>query len=229
MSVQYLALILMGVIAVSSTGSSGKVSLSRRIVGAAISLPLVVGTIPLSNEGFRCSRFMSGLVSKSAVAADVNPEAIGVRRVMEEPAMAPAAPRKKAVKLASGVEYFDAVEGTGKTAEEGKTVQFQWVLRRSNGYFVDSSDNYGGEGGEPFIYKVGNTQKIIPGLDEGIRGMKVGGVRKLNTPANVAFVAGGVGDGKPGPMPAGFGPRRQILTRISTETWYWEIKLLKVK
>ena len=82
--------------------------------------------------------------------------------------------------------------------------------------------------GEPFIYKVGNTAKIIPGLDEGIRGMKVGGVRKLNTPANTAFVAG-VGDGQPGPMPAGFGPRRQILTRIGTETWYWEIKLLKVK
>lgn len=201
-------LVLLGVLGVDAARLT---SVSRRIVGAGLSLPLLLG-VPSNGGAF----------------ADVNPEAIGVRRVMEEPAMAPAAPRKKVVKLESGVEYFDAVEGTGKAAEEGKTVQFQWVLRRSNGYFVDSSDNYGGEGGEPFIYKVGNTAKIIPGLDEGIRGMKVGGVRKLNTPANTAFVAG-VGDGQPGPMPAGFGPRRQILTRIGTETWYWEIKLLKVK
>jgi len=60
-------------------------------------------------------------------------------------------------------------------AEVGKTVQFQWVLRRSNGYFVDASSNYDNE---PFIYKVGNTKKVVPGLDEAIRGMKVGGVRR---------------------------------------------------
>ena len=207
------ALVVVLAVMVACSNALQLAPLSKRAVGVALSVPLLLG-VPAIDGG--------------ALAADVNPEAIGVRRVMEEPAMAPAAPRKKAVKLSSGVEYFDAVEGTGKTAEEGKTVQFQWVLRRSNGYFVDSSDNYGGEGGEPYIYKVGNTAKVIPGLDEGIRGMKVGGVRKLNTPAKVAFVAG-VGDGKPGPMPAGFGPRRQILTRIDTETWYWEIKLVKVK
>jgi hypothetical protein len=169
-----------------------------------------------------------------ALAADkTDPDALDVRRVMQEPVnLAPAAPRKQVVKLPSGVNYFDAVEGSGKTAEEGKTVQFQWVLRRSNGYFVDSSDNYGttaAGGGEAFIYKVGNTKKVIPGLDEAIRGMKVGGVRKINTPAALSFLYGGVGDGKPGPMPAGYGPRRQILTRIDSETWYWEVKLTKVK
>ena len=207
---------------------SWKQSPQRTIVTTSLSLPLLLG-IPMSQErGITYISLPAEMVGVRAVAADVNPEAIGVRRVMEEPTMAPVAPREKSVKLPSGVEYFDAVIGSGKTAEEGKTVQFEWVLRRSNGYFVDSSDNYGGEGGEPFIYKVGNTLKVIPGLDEGIRGMRVGGVRKLNTPANTAFVAG-VGDGKPGPMPAGFGPRRQILTRIGTETWYWEVKLLKVK
>jgi hypothetical protein len=155
--------------------------------------------------------------------AATNPDAIDVRRVDQEPAMAPQAPRKKVETLSSGVQYFDAVEGTGKEAARGNSVQFEWVLRRSNGYFVDSSDNYG----EPFIYKVGNTEKVISGLDEAIQGMKAGGVRKINTPAKVAFRE--VGDGKPGPMPSGFGPRRQILTRIDNETWYWEIKLKKVK
>ena len=58
--------------------------------------------------------------------------------------------------------------------------------------------------------------------------MKQGGIRRLNIPANMAFVEG-VGDGKPGPIPSGFGPRRQILTRIDRETWYFEIKMIKVK
>ena len=162
------------------------------------------------------------LIPTIALAA-TNPDAIDVKRVDQEPAMAPQAPRKKVETLPDGVQYFDAVEGTGKEAGEGNSVQFEWVLRRSNGYFVDSSNNYG----EPFIYKIGNTDKVIPGLDEAIRGMKVGGVRKINTPAKVAFRE--VGDGMPGPMPSGFGPRRQILTRLDNETWYWEIKLRKVK
>lgn len=103
-------------------------------------------------------------------------------------------------------------------------MQFQWVLRRSNGYFVDSSANYNNE---PFIYRVGNTKKIIKGLDEGIRGMKVGGVRRINVPAALAFI--GVDDDQPGPLPRDFGPKRQILTRIDRETWYFEIRLTKIK
>jgi len=160
-----------------------------------------------------------------SVALDPNPEALEMRRVSQQPAGAPEPPAtRKSIKLDSGVQYFDYVIGEGAEVQEGKTVQFQWVLRRSNGYFVDASSNYGDE---PFIYKVGNTKKVIKGVDEGIRGMKVGGVRRMNIPPNVGFI--GVGDEKPGPMPAGFGPRRQIETRIDKEVWYFEIKVLKVR
>ena len=114
-----------------------------------------------------------------------------------------------------------------KDANEGKTVQFQWVLRRSNGYFVDASSNYGEAPGEPFIYKVGNLKKVIKGLDEGIRGMRVGGVRRMSIPPQLAYQA--VDDAAPGPMPASFGPRRQIITRLGKETWYLEIALTLVK
>jgi FKBP-type peptidyl-prolyl cis-trans isomerase len=160
-----------------------------------------------------------------SAALEKNPEALELRRVMQQPAGAPEAVKKTAVKLPSGVTYFDYVDGEGAEVQEGKTVQFQWVLRRSNGYFVDASSNYGDE---PFIYKVGNTKKVIKGVDEGIRGMRVGGVRRMNIPPNMAFVSG-VGDDKPGPMPAGFGPRRQIETRLDREVWYFEIKVLKVR
>jgi FKBP-type peptidyl-prolyl cis-trans isomerase len=162
----------------------------------------------------------------SSLALDQNPEALEMRRVSQQPAGAPEPPAtRKSIKLDSGVQYFDYVIGDGAEVQEGRTVQFQWVLRRSNGYFVDASSNYGDE---PFIYKVGNTKKVIKGVDEGIRGMKVGGVRRMNIPPLMAFVAG-VGDDKPGPMPAGFGPRRQIETRIDKEVWYFEIKVIKVR
>ena len=59
--------------------------------------------------------------------------------------------------------------------------------------------------------------------------MKVNGIRRMNIPASLAYQPGGVTDEAPGPVPSGFGPRRQILTRLPTETWYFEIKLLKVK
>ena len=151
--------------------------------------------------------------------------------------------QKKTISLLSGVKYYDEVVGDGPEANEGKSVQFQWVLRRSNGYFVDSSANYGSD---PFVYKVGNLNKVIKGVDEGIRGMKVGGIRRLAIPPSLAFVEGilsyyfnpliinakkfaGVENGKPGPLPLDFGPKRQILTRLDREVWYFEIKLTKVK
>jgi hypothetical protein len=156
-----------------------------------------------------------------------NPDAIEIRRVMEQPEIVSSMTepiKSKVVVLPSGVQYFDVKEGEGKQAEEGNSVQFQWVLRRSNGYFVDASSNYGNE---PFIYRVGNTKKVIKGLDEAIRGMRAGGVRRINIPPQVGFT--GVGDEFPGPMPSDFGPRRQILSRIDKEVWYFEIQLIKVK
>ena len=88
----------------------------------------------------------------------VNPEIIDVRRVNEEDSKNNA--DRAVVKLPDGVQYFDVKVGDGATADEGKSVQFQWVLRRSNGYFVDSSANYDNE---PFVYRVGNTKKVIKG------------------------------------------------------------------
>ena len=213
----------------SSTRTSAYVN-SRRVVRIAADMGKLIGStfiatsllqLPLTN--INTLPVSAGLPLVDGV--QVQPDNIDRRRVMEEPVGAPEQPKAKVVKLPSGVEYFDVKVGAGPAAEEGKTVQFQWVLRRSNGYFVDASSNYNNE---PFIYKVGNTKKVIKGVDEAIRGMQVGGVRRMNIPPGVAFTEG-VGDDKPGPMPAGFGPRRQILTRIDKEVWYFEIQLVKVK
>lgn len=79
------------------------------------------------------------------------------------------------------------------------------VLRKSNGYFVDSSEV---QNGVPFIFTVGD-KTAIAGLDEGIIGVKQGGTRRILIPPSLAYVSG-LDDGKPGPLPAGFGPKQQM-------------------
>ena len=48
-------------------------------------------------------------------------------------------PREAYEKLSSGVIYADIAVGNGESVKEGSRVNLQWVLRKSNGYFVDSS------------------------------------------------------------------------------------------
>lgn len=124
-------------------------------------------------------------------------------------------------KLPSGVQIVDIKVGKGEEATAGKIASFQWVLRRQNGYFVDSSAS---NNLDVFVYRIGDLNAAIAGFDEAIRGMHVGGIRRFTVPSNLAYTKG-VGDGKPGPMPASFGPRRQIDSRKDHETWYFEVSL----
>lgn len=105
-------------------------------------------------------------------------------------------PRESYKKLSSGVIYADISVGGGEEVKEGSKVNSQWVLRRSNGYFVDSSAV---SDSVPFIFKVGDPQGAIAGVDEGIRGMKVGGSRRILIPPSLAWTEG-VDEGKPGPL-----------------------------
>ncbi len=114
-------------------------------------------------------------------------------------------PREAYKKLPSGVVYADVRVGSGRVVGESSRVNLQWILRKGNGYFVDSSEV---QGGVPFIMNV-KKGDAIQCIDEGVIGMKQGGVRRLICPVNTAYV-GGVDDGNPGPLPAGFGPRQQI-------------------
>lgn len=96
-------------------------------------------------------------------------------------------PPESYVKLPSGVTYADLRVGNGEEAIVGKKANLQWVLRRSNGYYVEASKD---NDSVPFIFNVGDSKKAIAGLNEGIQGMKVGGVRRLLIPPSLAYVEG---------------------------------------
>ncbi|KAL3779591.1 hypothetical protein ACHAW5_005424 [Stephanodiscus triporus] len=140
-------------------------------------------------------------------------------------------PREAYKKLPSGVIYADISVGGGGVVTEGSRVNVQWVLRRSNGYFVDSSAV---SDSVPFIFEVGDPGGAIRGLDEGIRGMRAGGSRRILVPPSLAYVDG-VDDGKPGPIPAGFGPRQQmrrvmkVRRDVPGEYIFLEVKVTKVR
>lgn len=142
-------------------------------------------------------------------------------------------PREAYKKLSSGVVYADLRAGKGTAATtvgQGSKVNLQWVLRKSNGYFVDSSQV---QGSVPFIFTVGDGSAIA-GLDEGVRGMTEGSTRRILIPPSLAYVDG-VEDGKPGPLPAGFGPRQQIRrvqavrNDVPGEYLFLEIQVTKVR
>jgi hypothetical protein len=154
----------------------------------------------------------------------------GTAALAEDDKMAPV-PREAYKKLGSGVIYADLRPGSGDdAAKAGSRLNLQWVLRKSNGYFVDSSER---NDSVPFIFTVGDGNAIV-GLDEGVRGMKTGGVRRILIPPSLAYVKG-LEDDMPGPIPTGFGPRQQmrrvqnIRKDVPGEYIYLEVQLTRLR
>ncbi len=82
----------------------------------------------------------------------------------------------------SGLKYFDLVEGDGAVAEEGSEVTVNYTGWLTNNVKFDSSL----DGGQPFTFTLG-TGGVIPGWDEGVAGMKVGGKRQLVIPSELGY------------------------------------------
>lgn len=199
----------------------------------SVSTSLKSSTSSLNFNKIAKQSIFHALVISSSVGLSLGSPALALEPLPPVPEairmQSPPEAQSEVVRLPDGVEYYDVKLGdaNGPVAEEGKSVQFLWVLRRSNGYFVASSATE--SDGQPLIYRVGNRDRVIPGLDEGIRGMAVGGVRRISVPAAQAYVRG-VEAQAPGPVPADFGPRRQIQTRNPLgEVWKFEVKVTKIK
>ena len=137
-------------------------------------------------------------------------------------------------KLKSGVRYIDLKEGSGASASSGSRVSLQWVLRRSNGYFVTSSFGQVASGpdagilklsgmsapNDPFLFTVGSNA-ALPGLDEAVLGMKKGGVRRIVVPTRLSYTQ--PLKSSPGPVPEDYGARRQIereLAKMDPENFF---------
>jgi hypothetical protein len=83
---------------------------------------------------------------------------------------------------ASGLQYQDIEIGTGDAAQAGDQVQVHYTGWLSDGTQFDSSAN----SGTPFEFVLG-LGSVIQGWDEGLAGMRVGGIRNLIIPPELGY------------------------------------------
>src|SRR2546421_10041723 len=74
--------------------------------------------------------------------------------------------------------------GTGPAAKAGDNVSVHYTGTLTDGTKFDSSRDRG----QPLDFEIG-TPRIIKGWNEGIKGMKVGGRRKLTIPPDMGYGA----------------------------------------
>jgi FKBP-type peptidyl-prolyl cis-trans isomerase FkpA len=109
--------------------------------------------------------------------------------------------------MAQQLVIEDMKLGDGAEARAGQSVTVHYVGTLTDGKKFDSSRDRG----QGFSFKLGAGQ-VIKGWDQGVAGMKVGGLRKLTIPPELGY-----GDrGFPGAIP----PRSTLI---------FEVELLSVR
>lgn len=95
------------------------------------------------------------------------------------------------------LEEVEIVEGDGPEAKAGDEVTVQYV-----GVGYDSKEEFDSSWsrGEPSTF---DLDEVIPGWNQGIAGMKVGGRRELTIPANLAYGPAG--------SPPAIGPNETLI------------------
>jgi FKBP-type peptidyl-prolyl cis-trans isomerase len=80
------------------------------------------------------------------------------------------------------LQMEDLKVGTGPEAKSGHNVSVHYVGTLVDGKKFDSSRDRN----DPFEFKLG-AGMVIKGWDQGVAGMKVGGLRKLTIPAELGY------------------------------------------
>lgn len=109
--------------------------------------------------------------------------------------------------LPDGLQYGDITPGSGTQAGTKSSVVVEYTGWLQDGTSFDSSRK---PGRTPFAFQLG-TGSVIPGWDEGVAGIKVGGVRRLVIPPSLAY-----------------GPSGQPPTIPANATLTFDIELLAV-
>ena len=115
---------------------------------------------------------------------------------------------KPVVSSPATLSFKDDTVGTGAEAVKGKTVSTQYTLW----LYDDKAANFKGkqmETGSTSPFVVGSNA-VIPGFDQGVTGMKVGGKRTVLIPSSLGYGAAGRG-----PIPGNSGLVFEInLTKV---------------
>lgn len=111
------------------------------------------------------------------------------------------------VRTASGLQYADTEEGSGREARSGDRVSVHYTGWLENGTKFDSSLDRG----QPFEFVLG-AGRVIRGWEEGVQGMREGGRRRLVIPPEL-----------------GYGPRAVGGVIPANSTLVFEVQLLAIR
>ncbi len=90
------------------------------------------------------------------------------------------------VTTASGLQYTDLQIGKGLQPQRGDKLLIHYSGYLLNGLKFSSSNDSRLRDPLPFTFTLGSGE-VIPGLEEGIASMKVGGIRNLVIPPQLAY------------------------------------------
>lgn len=85
-----------------------------------------------------------------------------------------------------GLRWTDVKVGSGAAAVVGRPLTVRYTLWLGDGTRIDSTEDHG----HPFSFTLGQGE-VIKGLDHGVIGMRVGGIRWLTVSPDLAYGAGG--------------------------------------
>jgi len=108
--------------------------------------------------------------------------------------MGPVEPDEAWTTTGSGLKYLDTAMGDGEAPASGAVVTVGYTGWTMDGKVFDSGS---------ISFAVG-TGRVIPGWDEGILSMRVGGSRKLYVPSNLGYGSEGAGEAIPPDAPLFF-------------------------
>jgi peptidylprolyl isomerase len=168
--------------------------------------PLILAACALTLVGVGCSEKKSGLGEKQAQSTSATTQSTPPTATTGEPSSGAggasgreAADRSEpAIKVPAGpppkrLVVKDIIKGSGPTARAGSQLAVNYRgVSYSTGKTFDSSF-----GRQPFPFQLGAGQ-VIPGWDQGLEGMRVGGRRQLTVPAALAYGSRGGPGIKPG-------------------------------
>jgi FKBP-type peptidyl-prolyl cis-trans isomerase FkpA len=146
----------------------------------------------------------AALVVAGLTGCSAEPNEPAAAPEQEAPQPSAASPGKTAA--VTELKTEDTKVGEGVAAKSGDLVSVHYTGWLTDGTKFDSSK----DSGTPFQFTLGGGE-VIPGWDQGVAGMKVGGVRKLTIPPDL-----------------GYGPAGSPPVIPGNATLVFEVELLKI-